>query len=168
MSAVPGAPAELGFLVGTWHGLGVGGYPTIEDFRFHQELSIVPMPGGSAAARPVLAHSSRTRRLGPDGRPVGPSAAETGWWRLQPDGAVELLLAHPTGVVEIYLGSGGEDRVELVTDVVARTSTASEVTGARRLYGLVDGELLWAMDLAAVGQPLQPHVSARLQPAASG
>jgi THAP4-like, heme-binding beta-barrel domain len=31
------------------------------------------------------------------------------------------------------------------------------------LYGLVDGELMWAFDMAAVDQPLQPHLSARLR-----
>ncbi|MBA3620530.1 MAG: FABP family protein, partial [Acidothermales bacterium] len=54
-------------------------------------------------------------------------------------------------------------RVELVTDVVARTRTAKEVTAGHRLYGLVDGDLLWAYDMAAQGQPLQSHLSARLE-----
>jgi len=31
------------------------------------------------------------------------------------------------------------------------------------MYGLVDSRLLWAMDMAAVGQSLQSHVSAELQ-----
>ena len=47
--------------------------------------------------------------------------------------------------------------------MVARTATAKEVTGNHRLYGIVDGALLYAVDMAAVGQPLQPHLSARLE-----
>jgi len=53
--------------------------------------------------------------------------------------------------------------VELHTDVVARTESAKEYTGGTRLYGLVEGDLLYRYDMAAVGQPLSPHLSARLK-----
>ena len=43
--------------------------------------------------------------------------------------------------------------------MVARTETAKDYTAGHRLYGLVDGDLLWAYDMAAVDQPLQPHIS---------
>jgi hypothetical protein len=43
-----------------------------------------------------------------------------------------------------------------------RTSTAKEVSSVRRLYGIVDRALLYAQDMAAVGQPLTPHLAARL------
>ena len=49
------------------------------------------------------------------------------------------------------------------TDVVARTSSAKEVTAGHRLYGVVGPDLAWAYDMAAVGQPLQPHLSAQLK-----
>jgi hypothetical protein len=51
----------------------------------------------------------------------------------------------------------------LSTDVVVRTASAKEVTAGHRLYGTVDGDLLYAFDMAAVGQPLGPHLSARLK-----
>jgi hypothetical protein len=44
-----------------------------------------------------------------------------------------------------------------------RTSTAKEVTAGRRLYGLIGPDLGWAYDMAAVGEPLRPHVSAQLK-----
>ena len=48
---------------------------------------------------------------------------------------------------------------------MARAETAKEVTALHRLYGIVeDTDLAYAIDLAAVGQPLQPHLSARLSP----
>ncbi len=76
---------------------------------------------------------------------------------------LEVLLTHPTGYVEIYLGTVRGPRIDLATDLVARTATAKEYTAATRLYGLVESDLLWAMDMAAVGQPLQSHASARLK-----
>ena len=47
--------------------------------------------------------------------------------------------------------------------MVARTATAKEYTAGHRLYGLVDGDLLWTFDMAAVGHPLTSHLSARLK-----
>jgi hypothetical protein len=88
---------------------------------------------------------------------------ETGFWRPQPENEVEVLLAHPTGYVEIWLGEIDGAKVELRTDVVARTRTAKDYTAGHRLYGLVEGDLLWAYDMAAMDEPLQPHLSARLK-----
>jgi hypothetical protein len=47
---------------------------------------------------------------------------------------------------------------------VARTETAKEYTAGHRLYGLVQGDLLWAFDMAAMGQSMQSHLSAQLKP----
>jgi hypothetical protein len=73
------------------------------------------------------------------------------------------MLAHPTGVVEVYVGEVVFHKIELQTDVVARTATAKEYTAGRRLYGLVKGNLMWAYDMAAMGQPLTSHMSAELK-----
>jgi hypothetical protein len=51
----------------------------------------------------------------------------------------------------------------MATDVVARTETAKDVAAGRRIYGLAGPDLGWAYDLAAMGQPLQSHLSALLQ-----
>jgi hypothetical protein len=57
----------------------------------------------------------------------------------------------------------------MATDVVARTATAKEVTAGHRLYGLTGpaavtpGDLAYAYDMAAMGQRLQPHLSAQLK-----
>jgi hypothetical protein len=147
----------LKFLLGTWEGAGVGGYPTIEGFRFGQEVSF------GHNGKPFLIYSSRTWLIEEDGSLGRPLATETGYWRPRPDHRVEVTLAHPTGIVEIYLGTVAFNRVELVTDVVARTESAKEVTGGKRLYGLIGEDLGWAFDLAAVGQPLQSHISAQLK-----
>jgi hypothetical protein len=157
-SDLPPELVPLAWLLGTWRGAGLGQYPTIVDFRFGQEATFGYVPG-----KPYLAYESRSWFLSDDGGLVRPLARETGWWRPQPDGAVELLLSHPTGVVEIYVGTVTGARVELRTDVVARTESAKEYSAGHRLYGYVEGDLLWTYDMAANGQALQNHLSARLQ-----
>lgn len=149
--------APLIFLIGRWEGAGVVGYPTIESAQFGQEVSF------SHNGKPFLIYSSRTWLLDSGGNIGRPLATETGYWRPQPGGQLEVLLAHPTGITEIYIGEVTGTRIELATDAVARTSTAKDVTAGRRLYGLIGTDLAYAYDMAAVGQPLQAHVSAQLK-----
>jgi hypothetical protein len=154
---LPPPLVPLAWLVGRWEGAGVGGYPTVESFRFGQEIEF------SHDGRPFLTYTSRSWLLGDDGELVRPLASETGYWRPQPDLRLEVLLAHPTGYAEVWTGSVDGYKVELTTDVVARTETAKDYSAGSRLYGHRDGDLLWAFDMAAMGQPLQPHLSAQLK-----
>ena len=75
---------------------------------------------------------------------------------------IDVSIIHPDGVSEIYVGQVAGPRIDLATDAVLRTAGAKEYTAATRLYGLVDGHLLWAWDIAALGQELRTHASARL------
>jgi hypothetical protein len=172
-SDLPAPLIPLAWLIGKWAGAGVIGYPTIEEVRFGQEIEF------SHDGRPFLSYRSQTWLLDDDGNQTRPLATETGFWRPlaatvghadekaddapSPGTELEVLLAHPTGFVEIYLGTVNGPRIDLATDLVARTATAKEYTAASRLYGLVESDLLWAMDMAAMGQPLQSHASARLK-----
>jgi hypothetical protein len=154
---LPTALVPIAWLLGSWVGVGVGGYPTIGQFRFGQEVTF------SENGKPFLHYISHSWLLDDEGAKVRPLAQETGYWRPQPDGKLEVLLAHPTGFVEIWLGAVDGAKIELSTDVVARTETAKVYTAGHRLYGQVEGDLLWAYDMAAVDQPLQPHLSATLR-----
>ena len=147
----------LRFLLGRWEGAGVVGYPTIESAQFGQEITF------SHNGKPFLIYSSRTWLLDEEGRIGRPLALETGFWRPQPDGQLEVLLTHPTGITEIYLGQVTGTKIEMATDAVMRTATAKDVTAGRRLYGLVGQDLAYAYDMAAMGQPLQAHASAQLK-----
>jgi hypothetical protein len=151
------ALAPLGFLLGRWEGAGVVGYPTIESANFGQEITF------GHNGKPFLIYSSRTWLLDADGQIGRPLAVESGYWRPQPDGQLEVVLAHPTGIAEIYLGEITGTKVEMATDAVVRTATAKEVTAGRRLYGLIGTDLAYAYDMAAMGQPLQAHASAQLK-----
>jgi hypothetical protein len=148
----------VSWLLGTWRGVGVGGYPSVPEFRFAQEVTFAELPG-----KPFVHQLSRSWLLDDEGNEVRPLAQETGYWRPEADGAIELLLAHPTGYVEIWVGTADGAKIELHTDAVARTETAKDYTAGHRLYGLVNGDLLWAYDMAAMGHPLQPHLSATLK-----
>ena len=76
---------------------------------------------------------------------------------------IEVSLIHPGGVHELYLGRVKGPRIDLATDAVMRSATAKEYAAATRIYGLVDGALLWAWDIAALGQDLRTHASGRLE-----
>lgn len=170
----PAPLVPLAWLLGRWEGVGVVGYPTITEQQFGQEVEF------RHDGRPFLHYRSQTWLLDDEGSQVRPLASESGYWRvpLDDDGRptlapavdgegsgieIEVLLAHPTGFAEVYLGRATGARVDLATDLVARTGTAKEYTAAQRMYGLVEGDLLWVMDMAAVGQPMTPHASARLK-----
>ena len=110
--------------------------------------------------------------LDDDGNQVRPLATEAGFWRPRPENGIELTLDHPTGFAEIWYGSvevtGLENatitgaRATLRTDAVMRTNSAKDYSEGERLYGLVDGKLLWTFDMAAMGEPLQNHLAASL------
>ncbi len=144
-------------LLGEWHGEGqaaaLGG-----DHRFGQWVRF------SHDGRGFLAYESRTWRLTDDGEIVGPDTRESGFWRPRGQDDVELLVANPEGLVELYVGRARTTTSwELTTDVLARTPDAPAVTRAVRLYGIVDGALMYAIDRGGADEPLRPAMSARLE-----
>ncbi len=156
------AVLPLAWMLGSWEGVGVGGYGDSPSFQLGSEIRI------GHDGRAHLSYESIGWRLDDDGDPVQLMARETGWLRPRPETGVELLLAHDSGIVEVWLGEVDGPRLELRTDAVLRTVTAREVAAGHRLYGLVEGDLLWAYDMAASGQPMQSHVSARLRKVGPG
>ncbi len=150
--------APLAWMVGRWAGNGHGEYPTIENFSFGQEI-VVQQDG-----RPFLHFMSRAWIVDAEGEFVREAAQETGFIRPQADRTLEIVMTHNLGYVEIWHGEIHPDqpRFEIVTDTVARTATAKQYDGGKRLYGYVEGDLLYAFDMAAMGQELQPHTHARL------
>jgi len=75
---------------------------------------------------------------------------------------LEVALVHADGVSELYLGQIKGPRIDIATDAVVRPAGAKTYAAATRMYGLVDGHLLWAWDIAALGFELGAHASARL------
>ncbi|HEY7722591.1 MAG TPA: FABP family protein [Pedococcus sp.] len=154
---LPPALAPLAWLIGEWEGAGVVGYPTIESAHFGQEISV------THDGRPFLEWQSRTWLLDEQGSKVRPLARELGFWRPLENNEVEFLLTHPTGIVEMYHGTTSPAKIEIRTDGVIRSPHAKDYKAAARMYGLVNSDMMWVMDMAAVDQPLQSHVSAQLK-----
>ena len=147
----------LAWLIGRWEGAGVLGYPTIESAHFGQEISV------THDGRPFLEWQSRTWLLDEQGNKVRPLARELGFWRPLENNEVEFLLTHPTGIVEMYHGTTSPAKIEIRTDGVMRSPHAKDYKAAARMYGLVNSDMMWVMDMAAGEQPLQSHVSAQLK-----
>ncbi|MFD7098105.1 FABP family protein [Streptomyces xanthophaeus] len=145
-------------LLGRWHGRGRGEYPTLEqDFAYAQEVTF------SHDGRPFLRYEARAWLIDGTGAAVRPAGREAGWWRITPEASLEVVLTHPTGIVEVLVGQVSGAEIELETKEVARTPLAKEVTGTRRRYGIHEDELVFVQEMAAVGQPMQHHLAARLR-----
>lgn len=175
----------LAWLVGTWRGQGVIKYPGIDEAVFVNDVTF-DHDGG-----PYLRYESTIRVLDNQPTATDPAvglwpdidasidddvaatvwSTETGYWRVsseRPDDLpenrfpIEVLIADASGRASLFLGTVGQGRIDLATDFVARTTTATEVTASQRMYGFVEGDLLWHEELAAFGNELQPYASARL------
>jgi hypothetical protein len=150
---------SLAPLVGVWRGEGLAQYPSLlGEFRYGQQITF------AHDGRPFLVYEARAWLLSPSGQVLRPAAREVGWWRVDEEETIEVVLAHMFGICEIYYGGRtGETAWELASDTVARTDTARETTAAARLYGIVEnGDLAYAEERALRGLPMKPHLSAQL------
>jgi hypothetical protein len=145
-------------LVGVWRGEGRLHTPdSTEERPFGQQLTI------SHDGRGFLRHESVSWLIDHNGD-ASPFEREIGWWRPQSDGTIELIISDANGVVEVFYGLAPTlASWSLGTDAVVRTTSAPTVTGATRLYGIVEGKLAYVTERATTDYPLQPHVSALLE-----
>ena len=151
-------------LVGVWRGEGEGRGPH-GDYRFGQQIIV------SHDGRDYLNWEARSWRLSETGEYHEPALRETGFWRFVSDPAdpaetqaIELLLAHSAGYVELFYGRPlNQSSWELVTDALARSRSGVLVGGAKRLYGIVEGgDLAYVEERVDADGGLVPHLSARL------
>ena len=147
---------DLAPLLGTWTGRGSGTYPTIEPFDYLEDVVFTHV------GKPFLVYGQTTRGIA-DGLPMH---AETGYLRVPQPGRVELVLAHPSGVTEIEVGtyaiSGDRISLELSTTAIGLAPTAKQVTALSRSLRVDGDKLSYSLRMAAVGQPLQDHLAAVL------
>lgn len=147
--------APLARLLGTWSGRGTGDYPTIEPFDYLEDVTF------GHTGKPFLTYAQRTRS--PDGQPMH---AETGYLRMSAADRVELVVAQPTGITEVDEGSvsaaGGALLIEVRSASIGRTSSAKDVAAVERSIRVDGDELRYTLRMAAVGRPLQHHLTATL------
>jgi hypothetical protein len=187
-----GLPLELtpfAFLVGKWSGSGVISYKNgtdqiEQDFNQTVEFSYDDQPFLGYVSKTTLSDSTNLPtevgfwRLAKQAEPAdhGPgllpgrgekkinSRDQLESLRNKDGGFdIEVSILHPSGISELYLGQIKGARVDLSTDAVLRSPSAKNYTAATRMFGQVEGALLWAWDIAALGNKLASHASARLE-----
>lgn len=148
----------LGWLVGRWEGTGNGADHSGEDFAFEQRVEFSHNGGD------FLLHVSQTFRLDADGKTGEPLGMETGFWRPAEDASLEVIINSTDGWTEIMVGSIQVIRIDLRSDALVRSAGADVSTSAeQRLYGKVEGDLMYAIDRATEDHDLRPHMWARLR-----
>jgi nitrobindin-like protein len=148
--------AALAPLLGTWSGQGSGKYPTIPSFDYLEEVVF------GHVGKPFLTYGQKTKAVA-DGKPLH---AEAGYLRVPQPGHIELVLAHPSGITEIEVGTysvtGALIEMQMSTTAVGLTPSAKEVTALGRSFRIDGDELSYTVQMGAVGQPLQDHLAAVL------
>ncbi|CAK9223452.1 unnamed protein product [Sphagnum jensenii] len=141
----------LAFLLGTWRGEGEGGYPTIQSFKYGEEIKLWH------SGKPVMAYAQKTWKAA-SGEPMH---AESGYWRPKPDGSIEVVIAQSTGLAEVLKGTfdAEQKRVQLQSSLVGN---ASKVQAIGRLFEVEGKELKYTVDMATLTHELQPHLRAVL------
>eukprot|EP00262_Sarcandra_glabra_P005997 TRINITY_DN17993_c0_g1_i1.p1 TRINITY_DN17993_c0_g1~~TRINITY_DN17993_c0_g1_i1.p1 ORF type:complete len:162 (+),score=33.15 TRINITY_DN17993_c0_g1_i1:115-600(+) len=146
------AIAPLAYLLGTWRGEGEGGFPTINAFKYGEQLNF------SHSGKPVIAYSQKTWKLA-SGEPMH---AESGYWRPKADGSIEVVIAQSTGIVEVQKGFYDAEHkvVKLQSELVGNASKVKEIT---RVFEVVNSELSYVVQMATNLNQLQPHLKALLK-----
>ncbi|NLD84920.1 MAG: FABP family protein, partial [Actinomycetales bacterium] len=126
-------------LVGVWEGEGEADTEDRGEHRFGQQL-IVSHDGEN-----YLSWSARCWTFDSGGAVDAPAYRESGFWRISEDDQLEFLVAHASGVIEMYYGKPlTQSAWEMSTDVVLSSPTGPRHGGAKRMYGIIEGgDLGW-------------------------
>jgi len=152
-------PALIGlaWIRGRWEGTGFREWPGQEKVSYAIQVDF------AENGEDYLHYLCQAFEVDSDGAPTRPLFMETGFWRPLADGTVEVVMCSPDGFAEIWFGKLQPGRLDLITDAVARTKDAKVAyTAGRRLYGTVEGKLLFSFDRATTDQKLQPYIWATL------
>ncbi|MBI2237073.1 MAG: FABP family protein [Actinobacteria bacterium] len=143
----------LAFLLGTWRGEGEGGYPTSRSFRYGEEV------GFEHAGDAFLLYSQQSWNLEND----EPLHFERGFVRPAGPGRIELVLAHPIGIVEVAEGTVSGAVIDVASTTVGLTQTADPVTHLARHLEVRGDMLVYELEMATRDVPLTRHVKGELR-----
>ncbi|MGL3151439.1 FABP family protein [Microbacterium sp. A82] len=126
-------------------------------------VPLVAESGFWRLARPATAADAGPALLPPSAAGAARTVHDVEELRLESGGfPLEVSIAHSDGTLELYLGEANGPRIDIGTDAVIRGAGGKAYNAASRMYGLVEGHLLWAWDIAALGAEMSSHASARL------
>lgn len=148
-------PALTGvaWMRGRWEGTGFREWPGAEKAEFYCQLDFTDNGG------PFLHYLCQTYTLDEQRGPAEPVWMESGFFRPLADGSIEVSTANQDGYAELWFGKLQPGRIEIVTDAVIRPpESVDEYTAGRRLFGNVDGQLLWSFDRATTKHELRPFM----------
>jgi len=95
----------IAFLLGAWRGEGQGDWPTSGSFRYGEEMTF------EHEGKAFLLYSQRSWAA----EERTPLHFERGFFRLAGPGRVEVVLAHPLGIVEVAEGTLSGTAIEVAS-----------------------------------------------------
>jgi hypothetical protein len=183
----------LAFLVGKWAGTGIISYkaegtdehPTDHEFTQQIEfahdgqnaltyVSSVKLSDASGLTLPSelgywrVARAATSADNGPGlipgvGEPEIKTHEDLEKLRTDQGYPIQVSTLHPGGVAELYNGFVKNARIDLASAHGVAFEGAKTYRHSARMYGQVEGALLWVWDIAMPGSELKSHASARLE-----
>ena len=142
----------LAGFAGLWRGKGAGHYATIDSFTYDEELELTP------SGKPFLFYRSKTQA--PDGGRA--MHTETGYLRLAGRDHIELLVAQPTGFLELQRAPASASVLDFTQHVLGVSPDAKQVHAVRRRFELSGDTLLYDLWMAYADVPISHHLRAEL------
>lgn len=143
----------IAFLLGTWRGEGQGDWPTSGPFRYGEEMTF------EHEGKAFLLYSQRSWNA----EERSPLHFERGFFRLSGPHRVEVMLAHPLGIVEVAEGPLSGTGIDFASTTMALTTTGSPVTELRRRMEVQGNVLRYELHMAMRDVPLTRHLTGELR-----
>jgi hypothetical protein len=129
-------------------------WDAVPPFRYRESLTIESVP-----ERALLRLTQRTTV----GDSTELSHSEVGYLRLLPELQLELVVAVPSGYVEVHTGKLEGGVMDLTPQTLAGTPSARPVRVVRRRMELADGILHSTVGIALHDEEVAPHVESWLR-----
>jgi len=143
----------IAFLLGAWRGEGQGDWPTSGRFRYGEEMTF------EHEGKAFLLYSQRSWTA----EEHSPLHFERGFFRLSGPHGVEVMLAHPLGIVEVAEGALSGTTIDVASTTMALTATGSPVTELRRRMEVRADVLRYELHMAMRDVPLTRHLTGELR-----